>query len=318
MFDVIRVSVHSCLRTAAGSLSHLPVLILGAGTALFLPSAAKQFLAVWGRLAHTSWALIATDTILAVGLMIGFRALHRAFRARRLATMANDAGLVEYFPHHPRAAEPRLAIVEEKHGAGRMVYAIGSSGAGTVPDRVGSLSTVLDQCLGARIMLANPFHPETAARIEAGLHPARDVAAFREEICASIALLKRLKAIGKDVRLKLYEDPPLIKMLLLGDYLWFQHYHAELHAQAMPEYVVRRHHTQPGLYTLYAHYFRQRWDDSRMPEYDLGTDELVYRNTGGHELRREPCGDLPSLGTPSDISVCLPHLGPVPELIHPH
>ncbi len=111
----------------------------------------------------------------------------------------------------------------------------------------------------------------------------------------SIAHLKRLKAIGKDVRLKLYDDPPIIKMMILGDYLWLQHYHAELDAQTMPEYVARRHHAQPGLYTLYAHYFVQRWENAQIPEYDLERDELVYRAPNGMELRREPFPALPLL-----------------------
>ena len=42
-----------------------------------------------------------------------------------------------------------------------------------------------------------------------------------------------------------------------------------------------------GLYTLYAHYFVQRWESAEIPEYDLDTDELVYRSRTGNEVRRE-------------------------------
>ena len=55
----------------------------------------------------------------------------------------------------------------------------------------------------------------------------------------------------------------------------------------MPEYVLRHNSKDHGLYTLYTHYFVQRWGERRDSEYDLDTDELVYRNRTGNEIRRE-------------------------------
>jgi hypothetical protein len=165
---------------------------------------------------------------------------------------------------------------------------IGSSGYSTFVDQVGDLSSVLDKCLGANILLVNPYSHDASARIEAMNHPEHSLADFREEVRQSIALLKRLKAMGKAVRLKLYADPPLVKMVILGDYLWLQHYHADLDVQTLPEYVLRRNRQDHGLYTLYTHYFQQRWESTDIPEYDLDTDELVYRNRAGSELLREP------------------------------
>ncbi len=123
--------------------------------------------------------------------------------------------------------------------------------------------------------------------MQALAHPASSPSAFREEVRQSIALLKRLRAIGKVVRLKLYSDAPLVKLVIFGDYVWLQHFHADLDLHTMPEYVLQRNHKEHGLYTLYAHYFMQRWESAEIPEYDLDTDELVYRNRTGHELRRE-------------------------------
>jgi hypothetical protein len=93
--------------------------------------------------------------------------------------------------------------------------------------------------------------------------------------------------MGKAVKLKLYSDSPLMKLVILGDYLWLQHYHADLDVQTMPEYVLRHNRKDYGLYTLYAHYFVQRWESAEIPEYDLDTDELVYRSKTGNEIRRE-------------------------------
>jgi len=124
--------------------------------------------------------------------------------------------------------------------------------------------------------------------MQALAHPACTYTTFREEVRQSIALLKRLKAIGKVVKLKLYADAPLVKLVMLGDYLWLQHYHADLDSPNMPEYVLQRNRKEHGLYTFYAHYFMQRWESPELPEYDLDTDELVYRSRTGQEIRREP------------------------------
>lgn len=58
----------------------------------------------------------------------------------------------------------------------------------------------------------------------------------------------------------------------------------------MPEYVFQHNLKDHGLYTLFYQYFLQRWDNLQIPEYDFETDELVYREQNGSELRREPFG----------------------------
>ena len=96
--------------------------------------------------------------------------------------------------------------------------------------------------------------------------------------------------MGKAINLKFYSDPPLVKLVILGDYLWLQHDHAAFDVQSMPEYVLRHNPKDHGFYTLYAHYFSLRWESPEIPEYDFDTDELVYRTTIGNEIRREPYG----------------------------
>jgi hypothetical protein len=55
----------------------------------------------------------------------------------------------------------------------------------------------------------------------------------------------------------------------------------------MPEYVFV-HNQDPGsLYTIFYQYFLNHWADPRIPEYDLETDELVYRDIAGNEEKRE-------------------------------
>jgi hypothetical protein len=287
LFHAFYSTIRTFLQDAAGSFYHIVVVALSAGIALLLPSGAKHFLALWSRVEHDKLSLIIVEMIVAVLLIGCFSYIRRSGRNRVLATAATGAGLVSFFPKRARRAQQHIQRLKEEQGTGRTIMVIGSSGYSTFVDQVGDLSSVLDKCLGAKILLVNPYSQEATARIEAIGHPEFSLTAFREEVRQSIALLKRLKAMGKAVKLKLYADSPLVKMLILGDYLWLQHYHAGLDIRSMPEYVLRHNRQDHGFYTLYAHYFEQRWENADFPEYDLDTDELVYRNRAGSETRRE-------------------------------
>lgn len=288
MFHESCFVLRAFFRHAAGSLYHIVIVAMSAGIALLLPAGAGRFLSFWSHVEHDKFSLIAVEMTAAVLLMGCFNYVHRSLRDRALAEAALGAGLVSFFPRRGPQARRRIQALKDEQGTGRSVMVIGSSGAGTLVDQVGDLSSVLDKCLEAKILLVNPFSQDARARMQALAHPACTYPAFREEVRQSIALLKRLKAIGKVVRLKLYADAPLVKLVILGDYLWLQHYHADLDIQNMPEYVLQRNRKEHGLYTFYAHYFMQRWESPELPEYDLDTDELVYRSRTGQEIRREP------------------------------
>ncbi|NWF71760.1 MAG: hypothetical protein HXY51_01775 [Nitrospirae bacterium] len=287
MFQEIWSTVRAFLRDSARSLYHIIVVALSAGIALLLPAGAKQFLSFWARVEQNRLSLIAVEMTVAILLIVCLNYFHRSIQDRALARVAVGAGLVSFFPRRTRGAQRHIRQLKEEQGTGRTISVIGSSGHSTFVDQVGGLSSVLDTCLGARIMLVNPYSQEASARIQAISHPEFTLETFREEIRESVRLLKRLKVMGKAVKLKLYSDSPLIKLVILGDYLWLQHYHADLDVKTMPEYVLRHNRKDHGLYTLYAHYFVQRWESAEIPEYDLDTDELVYRNRTGNEIRRE-------------------------------
>ena len=231
MFQELWSTVRALLRDTAGSLYHIVVVALSASIALLLPAGAKQFLSFWSRIEHDKLSLIAVEMTVAILLIVCLNYFHRSIRDRALATVATGAGLVSFFPRRTRGAQRHIKQLKEEQGTGRTISVIGSSGHSTFVDQVGDLSSVLDKCLGARIMLVNPYSQEASARIQAISHPEFTLEAFREEVRQSIQLLKRLKAMGKAVKLKLYSDSPLIKLVILGDYLWLQHYHADLDVQ---------------------------------------------------------------------------------------
>lgn len=282
--------VRHFMHGTAWSLYHIVVVALSAGIALSLPAVARSFLTLWSRVENNMIYLVAVELTAAIVLLVSFNYLHRSLRDRTLAKMATGAGLTAFSPWRELSAQRRIREFKEKQGTGRTVMVIGSTGYGTFVDQEGDLYTVLEQCMGAHILLVNPYTQEATNRIDAILHAHFTLEKFRKEVRESIALLRRLKATGKAVKLKLYSDPPLVKLAILGDYLWLKHYHTDLDVQTMPEYVFQHNLNDHGLYNLFYQYFMQRWDHPEIPEYDFDTDELVYRGHKGNEIIRERFG----------------------------
>jgi len=52
--------------------------------------------------------------------------------------------------------------------------------------------------------------------------------------------------------------------------------------------VFQHHPNHHGLYTVFHQYFSQKWESHDIPDYDLDTDELVYRGINGEEIERVP------------------------------
>jgi hypothetical protein len=283
-------SVRKFMHGTAWGLYHIVVVALSAGIALSLPTVARSFLSHWSQVENDTISLVTVEITAAIFLIISLNYIHRSLRDRTLAKMATGAGLISFFPWRRLSAQRRIRVSKEKQGTGRTVMAIGSTGYGTFVDQQGDLCTVLEKCLGAHILLVNPYSQRATSRIDAILHPDFTLEKFQKEVMESIALLKRLKATGKAVKLKLYSDPPLVKLAILGDYLWLKHYDTDLDVQTMPEYVFQHNLKDHGLYNLFLQYFMQRWESPAIPEYDFDTDELVYRGHNGSEILRERFG----------------------------
>jgi hypothetical protein len=181
--------------------------------------------------------------------------------------------------------------MKEEHGFGRSVMLIGSTGFWTFTDPAGDLHEVLRNCRDAKIILLDPLKEGVTTRARSLADPGITPEIFREQIIRSIDFLKGLKSLQKNIRLKLCPKVPLVKLIILGDYLCLQHYPTGLNVWKMPEYVLK--HAQHGsLFDLFYQYFVNEWFGRDIPEYDLDTDELVYRDKSGNEIKREKFNDV--------------------------
>jgi hypothetical protein len=279
------------IKVPAHILSHVAIITISASIALTLPYTvgflSRNFNAVWELIGNDKIFLLAAEIVVAVLLILIFTYAGWVWRDRRLARMARNAGLVFASSSRGFWARRRIRKLKEAQGIARDVMVIGSTGFRTLTDIKGDLHNVVRNCRKAEIMLLNPFSEGANLRVKSILDPEITIERFREQILMSIAFLKELKAVQKDIRLKLYNTVPYLKMTISGDYIWVKHYHAGCDVQVMPEYVFM-HNQDPGsLYAVFYQYFLDHWSDPAVPEYDLETDELVYRDALRSEERRE-------------------------------
>lgn len=275
---------------------HIGVVALSAGIALSLPffisQLASNLLAYWALVANETIFLTALEILVATLLILFLNALRSWTRDRRLARTARAAGMVYFTSNRRFLARRRFRRLRERQGIGKDVMVMGSTGFRTFAHPGQDLHNVVRQARRARIMLLNPSSDGASARAKTILDPEVTPERLRLQICESIAFLKQLRTAQRDVRLKLYSDPPLLKLAILGDYAWVQHYHAGQDVQGMPGYLFGYDQVPQGLYAIFYEYFLRRWNDPDIPEYDLDRDELVFRDGAGNEVKRMPGENL--------------------------
>ncbi len=283
--------IQEIIKGPAHILYHVALIVLSAAIALSLPKAvefiARKFLVYWTKVGNEKIFLVSVEIAFAVLLIVVFNYLGRIWKDRRLSRMAQSAGLVFVSSARGFFARRRHRLIKEDHGMARDVMLIGSTGSRTFADEHGEMHNVIKHCRQAKVMLLNPFSEGASIRAKSILDPDITLEHFREQIKKSIDFLKELRAIQKNVRLKLYDEVPFLKMAISGDYIWIRHYHAGIDVQGMPEFVFRHNKNIGSLYETFYEYFLKGWNNPGIPEYDLETDELVYRDQSGNEDRRE-------------------------------
>jgi hypothetical protein len=279
------------LKGLAHIFYHIVVVALSAAFVLSLPFTtaflARNILKYWSFIGNDKVFLISVEMVLAIFFVLFSYYVRRSWKDRRLSNVARATGLVYMTPTHGLFARKRIKRLKERQGIARDVMIVGSTGFRTFVDPRGELHHVIQNCREARIMLLNPDSEGATVRAKSILNPDITPESLGEQIRESIHFLKQLKAVQKNIQLKLYPDTPFLKLSILGDYLWVQHYHAGLDVQMMPKFVFKHDQNPGSLYVPFYEYFFVRWNHPDIPEYDLDTDELVYRDSAGNELRRE-------------------------------
>jgi hypothetical protein len=279
------------------ALYHITIVLLSAAVASSLPFTfslvAQRLLLYWSVVENEKIFLISTEVAVAVLLIVLFGRVRTNIRSRALSRMARTAGMEASTSRTGLLARRTARRMKERQALMRDLMINGSTGFRTMVDPKGDLHTAIRHCRSAAVMLLNP---ESRGAVErARTIPDRRITqeSLRSQIRETIAFLGTLRAAQKSVRLKLYGDPPLFKLAILGDYAWVQHYHPGLDVQALPEFLFRHDQNPASLYTAFYQYFVTRWNDPAVPEYDFLSEELVYRDEAGQEVRREKLDAAP-------------------------
>lgn len=270
-------------------LLHAFVTVLAIGIAFSLPNFAEYVLFNWWpRVAQDANLLIATEIGLAVTLVLLFNAVHIAWEDRSKVLAADMAALV-YARHGVRwLSRWRERRLVNRLPASRDAFVLTLTGFDTFGGKTSLLREQLAAAYEIRIMLLNPAARSAERRVES-LPDEVTLHDFSREVAASLTYLAYLRTLGKKVTVKFYEHEPFWKVAVLGDHVWVQYCHSGVEMKHEPEYVfaLNRDHPRRGLFVPFYMYFLDRWEDTRHPEYDFETRELVYRDKAGNELRRE-------------------------------
>lgn len=286
---------------------HIGLVSVSATIAMLLPYSAQTFLTYWELVKNEKVYVVSAEIAVAVVLIVVLNFLGRSIRDAKLAKSARGAGLVHVFPGGRRASPTRITSLIQDHGFPRHLMIIGSTG-GTFVDPKGDLHQVLKHCLEAKILLLNPISENARVRAQSILHPDITLESLMAHTKASIDFLKILRAAQKKVTVKFYSDDPNVKLAILGDHIWLQHYHTNLDIQDMPMYAFQYNPKEHGLYTIFYQHFVEKWEHLDTPEYDLETDALVYRWEDGTEKRRVPFSwdGVPPLAHPQVLQNFVP------------
>lgn len=279
---------------------HILIFILSAAIALSLPYTGKfiadNYLTYWSLIESDMVLLNSLKIAVAVLLIIFFNSLARNWRDRKFSKMAtNDMGLVLVAHAEGRRTKKRVKKLKEQNGLAKDVLLLGSTGFGTFVNPEGDMHHIIQNCRGAKIMLLNPSSEGAIVRAKSIPDPDITPESLREQIIKSIDFLKGLKALQKDISLKLYEETPFLKLTILGDYIFMKHYYAGLIGQDIPEYIFKHSPNQSSMFHLFYQFFLSKWRDPNIPEYDFDSDELVYKDVSGNEVKREKLEKSPDL-----------------------
>lgn len=271
---------------------HILIFILSAAIALSLPYTGKfiadNYVTYWSLIESNKTFLISVEIAIAVLLIMFFNFLVKSWKDRKFSKMARiDIGIVLTADAKSLQKRKKVKEFKEQEGFARDVLLISSTGFETFVNPEGDLHRVIQNCRAAKIMLLKPLGEGACVRSKSIPDPEITPESYRGEIIRSIDFLKNLKALQKNIRLKLYEETPLLKLAVLGDYLFMKYYHSVLNEEDIPEYIFKHSPNHNSLFDLFYQIFLSKWRDPDIPEYAFDTDELIYRDTCGNEVKRE-------------------------------
>lgn len=279
---------HSFAQGIHHAFAHVVITLLAVGIAFSLPVVAKYILFNWWpKVEDNSQLLMITEISFATVLVLLFNISKIAWDGRRSMQMNKIASLVYAREGHGWMSRWKERDMRKKIASARDVCIMSITGD-TFSSENSDLQKALELAYEIRVMLANPYGKGIVSRVQSLDSPEAMLQSYRQETEVSIAYLRKLAAAGKKVKLKFYEEPPFWKLVVTGEYVWVQYCHDGHEVKTQPEYVFGLQHGNPqrGLFAPFYKHFLDQWNDTRHPEFNFETSELIYRNGDGNEIDR--------------------------------
>jgi len=281
-------SIASSLRSV---FSHGLVTLLAISVAFALPAGARYVLYHWWPRAQADTStLLATEIAVASVLVLLFNVTKIAWDNRRHVACAKLASLVHVRSNDSWLSRWRETRLVRRLPAARDVCILTATGYDTFVREGSLLRPILESACEVRVMLLNPASSGAQRRALSLSRRNYSLATLKGEIEASIFHLRTLRHAGKKVALKFYDHPPFWKVAVVGEHVWVQYCHGDCEVTRAPEYVFALDQGNPrrGLFVPFYMHFLDKWNESWHPEYDFDTNQLVYRDSAGNELKRRP------------------------------
>lgn len=288
-----RMQSHGLWASVRQLLLHIGITLLAVMIAFSLPTLATYILYEWWpRVEADANLLLGTEIALASVLVLAFNYARIAWDDRRKVKLVKLASLVHArIPGAGWTSRWRDRVVMRELPAARDVFVMATTGHDVFVNKDGLLRDVPERAYEIRVMLVNPVGESLRRRVES-MPEDITLLAFHREVEATIARLADLRKSGKKVTLKFYEEEPHWNVVVLGDYVWVRHCHSGVEVRQQPEYVfaLLHHNPRQGLYVPFYMHFLNSWNQSRHPEFDFETSELIYRDSSGNESGRAALG----------------------------
>jgi hypothetical protein len=294
---------HSFAEGIQHALAHIVITLLAVGIAFSMPVVANYILFNWWPMVEGNSQLqLFTEIGFAVILVLLFNVSKFAWDGRRSMRMNKIASLVHARDGAGWISRLQRRNIHKKLACARDVYILSITGHDTFGAENRELQEALEKAYEIRVMLANPYADGVLGRVQSLGKPEELLQEYRQETEASIAYLRKLAAAGKKIELKLYDGSPFWRLVVIGEYVWVQHYHDGHEIKTQPEYVFGLQHGNPerGFFAPFYKYFLDQWNDPRHPGFNFESRELIYRNADGNEIGRVafPPGMEPAMAQP--------------------
>lgn len=202
-------------------------------------------------------------TLLIFGFIVivfirGYHFLKTAFRNREILLTVGVSGFWSHSNNDQKQANWDYCQKRISSDGARQLRILGATGWETFGKKEAPLHDLVDKFTGEiKILLLKPGSDAVSARaLSIGVNPDD----YNKEINDTIYFCKQLKARGKPITVKVYDQSPIWKTIFTENYMWLQCYKQNEHVDDTPVYMLFANKNNTSLYYPLLNVFLKKWN----------------------------------------------------------